>query len=59
MGCSVVIDSDITSAELIASLSMVLPTSVTFFFPIEDHSSLMTADTDSILEQWLVVFMHI
>jgi len=61
VGYSMVIERGVTSAELLASLSIVLSTLLEAslsFSPLEDLSLLMTADTDSIFEQWLVVFMH-
>jgi hypothetical protein len=53
-----VIESGVNSAELLASLSIVLSTLLKAslsFSPFEDISLLMTADTDSIMAQWLVV----
>lgn len=61
MGYSMVIENGVTSAELLVSLSIVLSTLLKAplsFSPFEDISLPMTADTDSIMEQWLVVFMH-
>jgi len=61
VGYRMVIESGVTSAELLASLSIVPSTLLKVslsFSPFEDLSLLMTGDPDSIMEQWLVIFMH-